>query len=472
LEPFTQVDASTTRRHGGTGLGLAICNELLRLMGSRLTVHSAIEKGSRFSFRISFGLYSDAEHAARAPSPLASLRSTHVLVVDDNESIRRIVSKALSSWSLLPETADSGEEALRKVVAAKQKGTPFPLVIVEASMPGMDGYELAARLHQVADPPAIVMMVWPPDRRELRQRPADATPVVFLQKPVSQAELQDAIMRALDVAPETPAVEDEEDVDVFSSEKPLTVLVAEDMLANQKVVAAILRKRGHRVLIARDGREAVDLFRREKFDVVLMDVQMPEMDGLEATVAMRQQEKERGESVAIIAMTAHAMRGDREKCLQAGMDAYLAKPIDVHELLELVEGVATGSRIGPGAADSGIRHSASPEPQVIDISATLHRLGGDEELLQSFIGFWDEDYPQLWKSVERAAQAGDADTLRRAAHSLKGLAANFSAAACVAAADYIETRARGGDIGNLDAALNKLKVELERLNEALQQHRR
>ncbi len=482
LEPFTQVDASTTRRHGGTGLGLAICNELLKLMGSRLTIHSNPGQGSRFSFRVTFGLQQEDQRAPRVPSPLISLRSMPVLVVDDNESNLRIISKSLSTWSLVPQTAGSGTEALRKLAEAEQAQRPFSLVIVDALMPEMDGFELAEQLPQkLSQPPAVVLMVNSSNRRELKQRSAQVGASVCLHKPVSQSDLMDAIMRALNI----DYVESELPAELAAAEEtktPLSVLLAEDTPANQKVVTGMLRKRGHRVTIAGDGREAVELFEKQRFDVVLMDVQMPKMDGLEATAAIRQKKRHRGDSVAIIAMTAHAMLGDRERCLQAGMDAYLAKPIDVGELLDLVESVGqapqpiesasteTDETVKPLKASP--RLSLAVDTPVIDLTATMERLGGDEELLQSFIGFFEEDYPQLLKSVVQSAAAHDFETLQRAAHSLKGLAANFSAAACTAVAGKVELQARDHNLTGIDENLAQLQEELKRVEAALKKHRR
>jgi CheY-like chemotaxis protein len=254
----------------------------------------------------------------------------------------------------------------------------------------------------------------------------------------------------------------------------LSVLLVEDTPANQKVVTSVLSKRGHAVTIAHNGREAVELFRKHTFDVVLMDIQMPIMDGFQATAAIREQVANRDEMTPIVAMTAHAMRGDREKCLEAGMNAYIAKPIDVHQLIELVESFTVEAHNNPSAAekhsDDGLRDTH--KVGVIDLEGTIQRLAGDTDLFREFITYFDEDSPKLLDSLRVAITKNDATAVQRAAHSLKGLAANFGAEACVTAAQKLEVAGQTSELKDAASLLSRLEQEVARLAEALAEHRK
>ena len=472
LEPFTQVDSSSTRQRGGTGLGLAICAELLRLMGGRLSLQSELDEGSTFSFRLSFDLPTDPTRDSVDGSLLERLHDLPVLVVDDNGTNRRIISETLKNWSMKPAVAKDAQQALGIFERAIAAGKIFPLVIVDALMPGMDGYELSQKLHglNVGTGPPVILMVSSADRRELQDREEQAGISVYLQKPVTQADLMDAVMRALDLqAPQTM----EAPIDLHASDElaSLSVLVAEDTPANQKVVTTVLKKRGHSVTVAENGREAVEHFKNEPFDVVLMDVQMPVLNGYQATAAIRELERKRGTTTPIIAMTAHAMRGDREKCLEAGMDAYITKPLDVKQLLGLIESITEDGEAGadPASRPEGDVTSKAP---VIDYADTMKRLGNDAELFREFVGFYDEDSRAILTQIEKAVESSDAGQLLHAAHSLKGLAANLGALRVVAAAFSLETTGKSGTVNGSTDALTRLRHEMARLDQSLQVYRK
>ncbi|MCA9176109.1 MAG: response regulator [Planctomycetales bacterium] len=469
IEPFMQVDATTTRQHGGTGLGLAICRELLDLMGGRLQIVSEPGVGSSFSFQLSFAPAKTPPNAAPAV-PLGQLSEIRVLVVDDNETSRRMLTNTLANWAIGAETAKDGEEALQRIRQAAEDNSPFVLAIVDALMPSMDGFDLTQCLAESeACAPAVVLMLSSSDRREFKSRELDAHTAVCLRKPVSQSDLLDAVMQALNVRigdALTAATEDEHSLHHPVS-ATLNVLVAEDVPANQKIVSSMLAKRGHQVTIAQNGREAVELCKQRGFDVILMDIQMPTMDGYQATAAIRKLEAGLENRTPIIAMTAHAMPQDRERCLAAGMDGYLAKPLDVTALVEAVER-SPGSRGACGASEPGAIAEAG-EP--LDMDDVRDRLAGDMELFREFVQYFDEDVAEKLEQIREAVAQRNWDRLHRAAHGMKGLVANLGAKPSVAVARELELRGAERNGAGLDELLRMLESELQRLDAALASHR-
>lgn len=475
LEPFTQVDSSSTRVHGGTGLGLAICSELLRMMGGRLTLQSTVGKGSLFSFRLSFDLPSSQNLDTIDSLPFDKLRGLPVLVVDDNATNRRIIAETLTTWGMQPLTANDAEQALGMLQRSIGMGHTFPLVIVDALMPGMDGYELSQRITDISpnDNPPVILMVSSTDRREFKQREDGGAISAYVQKPVTQTDLIRSILRSLKLTQPTTV---SQPIKVGTGNPPasLSVLLAEDTPANQKVVTSVLKKRGHSVTVAQNGREAVELFKKQRFDVVLMDVQMPILDGFQATSVIRALERGAQSSTPIIAMTAHAMRGDREKCLEAGMDAYVAKPLDVKQLLGLIESVAEEPPAKESTADAKTADSllpADPGAPIVDYAGAMNRLGDDAELFREFVGFYDEDSIKLFRDIEQAVERRQSGELHRAAHSLKGLASNLGAQRVVNSAYNLERIGKSGELKSAAPELERLRHEMRQLDRALENYR-
>ena len=340
FKAFSQVDASTTRKYGGTGLGLAITSQLVRMMEGRAWVESAEGQGSTFHFTARFGL---APHPAprAAPVDMARLQGLPVLVVDDNSTNRRILHELLAGWGTRPAVVESGQAALEAMRQAADAGHPYSVVLLDHMMPEMDGLMLAERIQ--ADPRltgAMLMMLSSADRPETAARCRERGVASYLTKPVKRAELLSALMRAVGAAAAArPAAAPRRFVPCGHS---LRLLLAEDNAVNQKLAVRLLEKRGHSVKVVGNGKEAVAALEAEAFDVVLMDVQMPEMDGLEATAAIRAREKASGERVPIVALTAHAMKGDREQCMAVGMDGYVSKPLQPGELFDTIERLAAG----------------------------------------------------------------------------------------------------------------------------------
>ncbi len=335
FHPFEQADSSTTRQYGGTGLGLAISKQLVNLMGGRIWAESSPGDGSTFHFQIKFPKGQQPEHQEQ-PVAVMGLHNQTVLVVDDNETNRRILEGMLRMWGMQSVSVSCGLDAIAELDRAKNAGAPIRLMISDVNMPQMDGFMLAEEVLNDEQNITKIILLTSADRSGDIKRCADLGIEHHLVKPVIQNSLLNAIIDSLNCRVDsiTAAINQSESSD---PSRKLRILLAEDNLVNQKFAVRAIEKRGHEVVVAQNGMEAVELWQSEPFDLVLMDVQMPEMDGLEAANRIRQLEIESGERTIIIALTAHAMKGDDEKCLSAGMDGYLSKPIKPNELFSTIE---------------------------------------------------------------------------------------------------------------------------------------
>ena len=348
FEPFTQADNSMSRRFGGTGLGLTICMKLVEMMGGRLWLESELEKGSTFHFTARFAM---AKGISRVPDSVdvQALAGVPVLVVDDNRTNRRVLEEMVASWKMKPVLADGGAAALSSLEQAAILGRPFPLVLLDAQMPEIDGFQVAHRIKSDVrlEQPKLIMLTSTGVRGDA-VRCRELGIEAYLNKPIDRSDLLAAIKIVLgstsNAAEETSLITQHT---LREHRKCLHILLAEDNPVNQTLAVRILEKRGHSVKIAENGKEALKLLEKETFDIVLMDVQMPEMDGFAATQAIREEELKTGKHIPIIAMTAHAMVGDRERCLAAGMDQYVTKPLHVKELIATIEDAVSSAQKQP-----------------------------------------------------------------------------------------------------------------------------
>ncbi|MDI3326472.1 PAS domain-containing protein [Pontibacterium granulatum] len=498
FDSFSQVDSSISRRFGGTGLGLAISTQLVDMMGGEMSLDSTAGVGTAFHFTLVLKRQQDV--SAEPPRDLSALHELPVLIVDDNKTNRHILEEILLNWAMKPDTAASGAEALDKLEQARTAGKPYHLMLLDMMMPGMDGFEVARQLR--ADPrfaEMAIIMLSSVGQSEKMVSLQDRGIARCLTKPVKQSNLLDVILslKGLITQPEQVAATDAVSTPGAAA---LHVLLAEDGLINQKVATKLLEQRGYTVVIASNGKEAVERYTRENFDLVLMDVQMPEMDGFQATQRIREMEADSASHLPIIAMTANAMKGDREQCLNAGMDDYIPKPIRSQQFYDTIEQVvkaaaseasqpATGATQVASLQKTSVEEARSkgiesketqakekvvetvPAPlEVFDPDGALEQVAGDMGVLEDLVTLFYDECPKLMTEIQTTLAAGDAVALRRAAHTLKGSAAVFAAKRTVNTALQLELIARDGKLESASDILETLEADVEQLKQALQSH--
>jgi PAS domain S-box-containing protein len=414
FDAFSQADTSTTRQYGGTGLGLSISAQLVRLMGGRLELDSVPGQGSHFHFTLWLPVVAHTTPLLPSQARLAGLP---VLLVDDHAGARQLAAALLHDFGMLPAMAANGIEALVELERAAAAGTPYPCVLLDTDMPGMDGFALASTI--AARPGlagATVMLVAGANRRDHARRCRQAGAGSHLIKPVMRRSLLTALMQALDgmrLAPARRAAP----AAAQPSRHPLALLVAEDNPVNQALARRLLEKQGHRVTIATNGVEAVEQWRRGGFDAILMDMDMPQMDGAEATRCIRREEAAGPGRIPIIAMTAHAMQGTREACLAHGMDSYLTKPINLPALWRELEAVGDRRNAMPPVACMG----------VLDVGRLRSNVDHSQPLYEEMKALLLRDTPAQLNTIRAGIVEGDAEAVRRGAHALHGMVGVFSA---------------------------------------------
>ena len=464
FDAFQQADGSTSRRYGGSGLGLAISAQLVGLMGGKIWVQSAPDQGSTFHFTARLGRHLDTQ----APPPeMPLLAGLRVLVFEDNSTTGAILNEILQSWQMRPSVAVDLDDARQRIESAAQTGAPFEIALVDIATPDGDGAALARYLRQgpqTARLPIIALLA----HTRLRHR-VNLDELSFCAttvKPVRASDLLTAVLvclghRRVKTQRAEPAADTLPTVDG----RPLRLLVAEDTPFNQKYIRRLLERWGLSVHIVDNGLLAVEALAKGAYDLVLMDVQMPEMDGFEATRIIRSQEAGSGRHIPIIAMTAHAMKGDRERCIEAGMDGYVPKPISADRLRQYIQDQLSAIA-GTPAADPPTDHD-DLSGAGIDRTALLLAFDHDWEFFREAVGMFASDYPAMLEAIESAIKIGDADQLKRTAHALKGMVGNFQAKAAAAAALKLEEMGRSGAIGNAAPVFDELTDAIKHLDKTL-----
>ncbi len=489
LQAFTQADASTTRRFGGTGLGLAICRELVKLMGGSLWLESEPNAGATFAFSLPFKVAPTVEESPQ--KRLTSLVDMPVLVVDDNSVNRRILDEVFTRWRLKPTLASSGPDALQKIEAADALGQPFQLAVLDCMMPDMDGFELAERIRVAHDTDDLKLIVLSSaTRSDDANRCAQVGVERYMTKPVVQSELLDTVLQVMGVEKHEISAP----VNTIPSCPPMRVLVAEDGLANQHVAIGLLKFAGHQATIASDGKEAVSRWREGDFDAILMDVHMPEMDGLEATRLIRTEEEQSGGHIPIIALTAAAMEEDAQACRAAGMDDYLTKPIHPRSLQLMLLKHAPHQELAaaplvaksPAQTEAELRGEASDGAQeteivaektvapallkdVIDLQAAVERIAGGVDGVLRLSQIFKTEAETLIVQMRDAVESNQAAELHRAAHTLKGSANLFVAKRMSSLAFDIEQRAKVGELSEIRPRIAQLEEEMRVFFNAIDQ---
>jgi len=450
FDAFCQADGSTTRRYGGTGLGLTISQQLVELMGGRIWIESRPGEGSAFHFTVRLKKQPGARPSAAGLEMAVDWPGLPVLVIDDNATHRLVLREMLTQWGFKVTEAENGPAGLQELERARETSRPFGLILLDGMMPGMDSLAVARGIRAAGVPgDRIVPMLSSDQMHGDASRCCELGITTQLVKPIKQSALFNGIKTVLGMVQEVRR-EPERVIPAVTEGTGLRILLAEDNVAAQLVGKKVLERIGHTVQVAGNGIKVLQMLEEGEFDLVLMDIEMPQMDGIEATRAIRKQEAGSGQHIPILAVTAYATKEDQERCLRAGTDGYLSKPVSPERLVAAIE------RFLP--TDGG-RDSAP----AVDLDGALEAVGGDRELLREAVGlFLEQDYPRHWAELREGLARQDARAIRAAAHGIKGAVGSFGGRAAHDAALCLETMGRRGDLSGAQRTLEELEAEIER----------
>jgi two-component system sensor histidine kinase/response regulator len=468
FDSFTQADGSTTRKYGGTGLGLSICRRLVELMRGQIGLESELGKGSRFWFTVTLLKQKECRDVLLL-SP-ENIQGKRIMIVDDNETNRMILLKMVESFGCIARAVESGAEAL-KVLKDETRGQDrFDLVLLDLRMPQMDGEQTLGAIKNDPDTKevAVIVLTSVGVRGDVARLEALGC-AGYLIKPVKQSQLFEAIVAVLGLQEGKTAKGRLPMVTRHTlaeqRRRNIRILLAEDSPTNQKLTLALLKRAGYSVDAVENGRKAIEAMKRRRYDLILMDVQMPEMNGFEATKIIRQMEGEK-KRTPVMAITAHAMKEDRQRCLEAGMDDYISKPIDPQRLLEVVYRWSepdTPRKVAPQEIDS--ERDSHTQDAPIKLRPALKRFGKDKEFFREMLREFLDSLPDLIRPLEKAAERNDAETVQRQAHKIKGTAMNLGAEGVADLARHLESAGQRADLTHAGETIQELRGELQHLEE-------
>ncbi len=481
FKKFSQVDGSITRKYGGTGLGLAICKELVEMMNGKIWIESEEGKGSEFHFIVRFGIVKPKSIEELKVDSHIDIKGKRVLVVDDNKINLSMFNRLLSHWGMEVEIAISGFDGLDKLEQANAKGKPYNLIVLDYLMPVMDGFTFAQKVKEKdACKDIPIIMTTSTGERGHGVKCQEIGISAYLMKPIKPKEFYEVMMEVLNnigsnklvtryTIAEKKQVSDSPEEETGELNFNPNILLVEDNRINQKLAVALLKKKGWIPVLASNGKEAVEILKDKSFDLILMDVQMPEMDGIEATQCIRNKEAEENlEYTPIIAMTAHSMKGDMESCIDAGMDDYLSKPLRPEEMFEKIYKILRDKDVNFEQKKS-LSKEPKPEEQSaskelgIDFSKVKSLVSGDKDLLKELVGDLIKEIPPQLDDLEKAVKSGDCEQIRKAAHKIKGSVSIVGENKAFGIAYKIEAMGRENNIEQVKETFEQFKEELNKL---------